>query len=234
MYNQGALPKRMLSVVFVLFVALPVFAQVSETPRIRLKQTSTIHPNGDIDTTADIIFSTRMYTQIKSLVSNTSVLARELGITGQGEEMKDLKAQYDDGRHAIKVTATILGGMKNRGKEWIAKFMDPDTYEVIEQSPTTITLLTIRELDNGVLLIGTSHGDFPDGTRNLRWDASRGGVLCEMPPPPARKDGTVEPDMRIEVRPEPDRAASISAMAIRSSRNCGWPDRSSTTTARPR
>ncbi len=189
-------------VAVVLSVGGTARAQVGETPRIRYKQVSRILANGDAQISAELIFSTQMYTQLKSLVSNTSVLARELGIAGQVEEVKDLKCQYDDERHAIRMNMTVQGALKNRGREWISEITDPETYEVVAQDAASMVLLSIRQLDNGVLMVGTVRGEFPEGTRNLRFDPGRGGVLCEMPAVPAKKDGTVEADMQLQVRPE--------------------------------
>lgn len=178
------------------------WAQVSDTPRIRYKQVSKILSNGDAQVAAELVFSTQMYTQIKSMVTNTSVLVRELGIAGQVEEVKDIKCQYDDDRHAIKVNLTVLGALKNRGRDWISEITDPETYEVVAQDANSMVLLTIRQLDNGVLLIGTTRGEFPEGTKNLRFEPNRGGVLCELPAPPVKKDGTADADMQLQVRPE--------------------------------
>lgn len=193
---------RFLSVAIVLLVVVSAAAQISDTPKIRLKQVSKILPNGDIQITADMIFSTQMYTQLKSMIGNTSVLVRELGIAGQVEELENLRADYNDGRHAIHVTYTVLGGMKNRGREWMAEIMDPEYYEMVDEDPDAITLLAVRQMDNGTLLVGTVRGEFPEGTKNIRFDPGRGGVFCEMPAPTMKKDGMVDADMRLVVRPE--------------------------------
>ncbi len=194
---------RRIGLIVLFAVSGAAFAQVSDTPRLRWKQVSKVQPNGDIQLSADLTFSTQMYTQIKSMITNTAVLLREFGITGQADEIKDAKAEYDDNRHAVRISATVLGGMKNQGREWYAEILTPELYETVDQHAETLTLLAVNQLDTGVLVIGTVRAEFPPGTKNITFDAKRGGVFAEIPPPaPVQGGGTVDADMRLQVRPE--------------------------------
>jgi len=193
---------RLLAVLVGLIAVLPAPAQIAETPKIRFKQVSRVQPTGDVHTSVDLIFSTKIYTQLRSEVSNTSLLLRELGITGQVAEMKDLKAEYDDARHSIKVSGIILGGMKNRGREWFGEIMEAEKYETVHVDASSIILMGLNQTDTGTIIVGTWRVEFPAGTRNIRFEPGRGGLLCEMPAPKVDKVGTAEVDMQIQVRKE--------------------------------
>jgi len=191
---------RVLALCVGLIVVLPVLAQIGETPKIRLKQVSQVQPTGDVHFTIDLTFSTRLYTQLRAEVANTSLLLRELGITGHVAEIKDLKAEYDDARHAIRVSGVIRGGMKNRGKEWFGEIVEADKYETIHTDASSIMLMGLNQMDNGTIIVGTWRIDFPAGTKNIRFEPQRGGLLCEMPSPRVDKTGTAEVDMQLQVR----------------------------------
>jgi len=193
---------RRLALAALLVVAAPVLAQVGEVQRIRFKQVCQVKPNGDVDMVNRLTFSVQLYTHIKKRVGNTAVLLRELGVTGHYIEVKDAKAEYDDARHAIRVRATLLGAMKNRGKDWFAPIETADKHEVLDADPDAITLLGVNQLDSNVLVVGTTRLNFPKGTRSIRFDPRRGGVLCQMPPPPSQPQGDVNVDMDVRVRPE--------------------------------
>jgi len=193
---------RLLAVLVGLIAVLPAPAQIDETPKIRLKQVSQVQPTGDIHSTIDLTFSTKFYTQIRGEVTNTSLLLRELGVTGHVAEMKNLKAEYDDARHAVRVSGTILGGMKNRGKEWFGEIMEADKYETVHADANSIILMGLNQMDNGTIIVGTWRIEFPAGTRNIRFEPGRGGLFCEMPAPKVDKLGTAEVDMQLQVRKE--------------------------------
>jgi hypothetical protein len=173
---------RLLALLVGLIMVLPALAQIAETPKIRLKQVSQVQSTGDVRSTIDLTFSTRLYTQLRSEVNNTSLLLRELGITGHVAEMKDLRAEYDDARHAIKVSGIILGGMKNRGKEWFGEIMEADKYETVHVDGNSIILMGLNQMDNGTIIVGTWRVEFPAGTRNIRFDPGRGGCSARCRP----------------------------------------------------
>jgi ABC-type sulfate transport system permease component len=70
---------RLLALLVGLIMVLPALAQIAETPKIRLKQVSQVQSTGDVRSTIDLTFSTRLYTQLRSEVNNTSLLLREFG-----------------------------------------------------------------------------------------------------------------------------------------------------------
>jgi len=185
-----------------LLVAARGFTQVDEVPRIRFKQVCQLKPNGDVVLTNELTFSVQMYTNLKKQITNTAVLLRQLGMTGQAAELKDAKAHYDDARHTVRVTGRVLGGLKNRGKEWLAEIAQPEQHELVDTDPDAITLLAVNQLDNGTLVIGSTRLEFPRGTEKIRFEPRRGGVLFEMPPPPSQAGGNVDVDMDIRVRRE--------------------------------
>ena len=193
---------RGVAFVVALVVAAGATAQMTETPKIRFRQIVKIRSNGDADIHNDLTFSTQMYTNIKKQITNTKLLLRELGIAGEATELVDPKVQYDDGNHAITVDAGSRGEIKNRGREWFVEYMGAENIEVVDTDPDAITLLAVNQLDTGVLVVGTSRVEFPSGSRNIRFDARRGGLFWEMPAPPSKPDGTVDPDVVIDVRPE--------------------------------
>ncbi len=185
-----------------LLLSALALAETEGTDRVRFKQVCRVKANGDVDITSDLIFSVRSYTQIRKTVANTSMLLRTLGVVGQYSEMKDVKAEFDDDRHAVRVTSTLLGGMKNRGKDWLGEIIDAEKYEVISTHPDSIVLLAASQTDAGALLVGTVRLEFPPGTQNVRFDAGRGGVLAEMPAPASQAQGNVDLDVNLAARPE--------------------------------
>jgi hypothetical protein len=192
----------LLALLMQLMVVLPTPAQMGETPKIRFQQISQVQSTGDIQTTIGLSFSTQFYTQLKSMVGNTSLLLRELGITGQVAEMKDLKAEYDDARNTIKVTGIILGGMKNRGREWFGEIMEADKYETVDVHANSIILMGFNQMDNGAIIVGTWRIEFPAGTKNIRFEPGKGGLFCEMPAPKVDKTGIADVDMQLQARKE--------------------------------
>jgi len=191
-----------LGLVMIVLGAVSAFAGSEESDRVRFKQVCRVKANGDVEITSDLIFSVRMYTQIRKTVANTSMLLRTFGVVGQFTEMKDTKADFDDDRHAVRVTNTLLGGMKNHGKDWLGEIIDAEKYEVVNTHPDSIILLAVSQTDAGALVVGTVRLEFPPGTQNIRFDRGRGGVLAEMPPPSSQPQGNVDLDMDIAVRPE--------------------------------
>lgn len=187
----------------------PTVAQIADTPRVRVKQVSTIKSNGDVDFTAEMTFSVQMYTQLKKMVTNTAVLLREFGFAGQTDEVRDAKAEYDDNRHAVKVKGTIVGALKNQGKEWMAPVLMPELYEVVDVHDNVMTLLAVNQMDSGPLLIGSVRGEFPPGTKNLTFDPKRGGVFAEMPPPAAAAQAGGSADARMEIHARPEIMACL-------------------------
>jgi hypothetical protein len=193
----------LLALLIGLIMVLPALAQTGGKAKINFKQMSKVEPTGDIYTVVDLNFSTQLYTQLKSMVSNTNLLLRELGITGQVAEIKDFKAEYDDSRNTIRVRGNILGGMKNRGKEWFGEITDSDKYRVVDSHfSNAIILMALNQMDNGTILAGTWRIEFPVGTKNIRFDSREGGLFCEMPPPKVAKIGTADMSMRLQVRKE--------------------------------
>ena len=195
-------PYRCVLLAVGLLLAGSLFGQDEETRRIRFKQVCRIKANGDVGLVDEIVFSVRMYTQIKKMVTNTAMLLRQLGVTGHYTELKDVAAEYDDERHAVKVTGTLLGGMRNRGKDWLGEIENAESHEVLDVAPDAITLLAVNQLDDGALVVGTTRLEFPPGTKNIRFEAARGGVLCELPAPAPQPQGNLDADMDIQVRPE--------------------------------
>ena len=191
-----------LPVLVLLATAVPAMARRPETPRIRFKQLCRVKPNGDVDLRTELIFSVRMYSQLKGKVVNTALLLRELGMTGTPLEMKGTKVAFDDGRHAVVVTARALGGAKNRGKTWFIEIQRAEAHEVADTDPNAITLLCVDQMDTGVVLIGTMRTEFPEGTRDIRFDADRGGLTFAMPPPPSEPAGEADLDVAIQARKE--------------------------------
>jgi hypothetical protein len=193
----------LLSLMIVFITVFPVSAQNSEKPKINFKQMSQVESTGDIHTIIDLGFSTQLYTQLKSMVSNTTLLLRELGMTGQVAEIKNLKAEYNDARNSIRVTGNILGGMKNRGKEWFGEITDADKYQLVDSHfSNAIILMGLNQMDNGMIIAGTWRIEFPVGTKNIRFDPKEGGIFCEMPAPKAGKAGATDVSMQLQVRKE--------------------------------
>jgi hypothetical protein len=193
----------LLSLILMFVMVLPVSAQNSDKPKINFKQMSQVEYTGDIHTIIDLSFSTQLYTQLKSMVSNTSLLLRELGMTGQVAEIKNLRAEYNDSKNSVRVTGNILGGMKNRGKEWFGEITDADKYQLVDSHfSNAIILMGLNQMDNGMITAGTWRIEFPVGTKNIRFDPKEGGVFCEMPPPKTGKVGPVDVSMQLQVRKE--------------------------------
>ena len=192
---------RLGSILWVLLVALPALA-AQEPERIRFRQVAKVRPNGDAAIRNEITFSVRAYTSIRKATSNTKVLLRELGMAGAAAELINPKVEYDDAKATIRVDATTQGEAKNRGRDWFVEYTDPENVEVVDTDSETITLLVVNELDNGPIIIGTSRIEFPPGTTNIRFDASRRGLWFQLPPPSSQPQGNVEIDVQIDVRPE--------------------------------
>ena len=191
-----------LGLVLIFLGAACALAEMAESDRIRFKQVCRVKANGDVDIASDYIYSVRKYTQIRKTTVNTSMFLRTLDRVGQYFEMKDTKAEFDDGRNAVRVTYTLLGRMENHGKDWFGEILGAEEFEVISLHPDSIVLLAISQTDEGALLVGTVRLEFPPGTRNVRFDRERGGVLAEMPPPSSQPQGNVDVDVDLQVRPE--------------------------------
>lgn len=191
-----------LIIVILLAATAVTSAQITDVPRIRFKQICQVRANGDVDFANNLIFSLQTYTNLKKMVGNTQVLLRELGVSGQTDVIANARAEYDDSRNAIRVTGTIVGGVKNRGQSWFAEVWQAEDFEEVDMDPDAVTLLGIAQLDNGTLIVGTTRIEFPEGVTDIQFEPSRGGVSFRMPPVPAETEGPADVDMEIEVRPE--------------------------------
>ena len=195
------LRRASLSLLFLL-AAPAAMAQFKDVPRIRFKQRCKVKANGDVEMASELVLAVPLYTNIKKRIRNTRVLLRELGVAGHYVEIKDADAQYDDASHSIKAKATLLGYMRNHGKEWSGTIEEADKHEVLDVDPDAITLLGVNPLDSGILVVGTTRIEFPPGTTKIRFDRERGCVLCEMPPPATAPGGRIDPAIETRVRPE--------------------------------
>ena len=54
---------------------------------------------------------------------------------------------------------------------------------------TAEAMIAVNQLDTGVLIIGTSRVEFPYGSKSIRFDARRGGLFWEAPPPASKPAG---------------------------------------------
>ena len=191
-------------VIAVVLQVAPASAQVNEVPRIRFKQVNKVYPNGDVDLSNELTFSLEMYNELKKAVPNTTMLLRELGMTGHADEVRDMVADFDDNRRAVRASCKLLGGFKNQGRRWMAELLQPDIYEVVDTDPEAVTLLAVDQLDNGTLVVGTVRTEFPEGTKSIEWDARRGGLTAELPADRIKSDADAIPDvdMRIDARDE--------------------------------
>ncbi|MFP4055718.1 MAG: hypothetical protein ACLF0G_02495 [Candidatus Brocadiia bacterium] len=109
----------------VLVVLVPVAGAVGgEVPRIRFRQLCRVRRNGDIEMVNTFTLPVQHYTRLRQEVSNTALLLRELGVGGQVHEFEAARATYDDAAHAIRLTATMRGGLKHRGSHWFAEIVD--------------------------------------------------------------------------------------------------------------
>ncbi len=189
------------SILLAVIVSLPALA-AQEPERVRFRQVARVQPNGEAIVRDEIAFSVRAYTSIRKAISNTKVLLRELGMAGAAAELINPKVEYDDAHATIRVSATTQGEVKNRGRDWFVEYTDLENVEVVDSDSESMTLLTVNELDNGPLIIGTARIEFPPGTTNIRFDAGRRGLWFQLPPPPSQPQGNVDLGVHIDVRPE--------------------------------
>ncbi len=194
--------RRRFSLVVVLLLGAAVGlaqTQLSEVPRVQIKQVAKVQPNGDIVFTNELTFPLRIYNNLRSSVGSTAMLLRAFGVSGEIAELKDARADYDDGAHAVKLSATILGACKNQGKEWFWEVPDANEYTVADAHDQVVTLQVARQLDVGLLLAGTMRIEVPAGATPT-FDPKRNGLFVQMPPPPSETPGTVALDLRMDVR----------------------------------
>jgi len=180
--------------------ALPATAEDEE--RQRVTQDGVVRANGDIELTHTVRLPLRSYNTLKRQVKNTQMLLRRLGVHGQADIYKDARAEYDDEAHSVRVTATVVGGMRNAGKRWWTPVANPENQEVLDLEERRITLLSVIEQDGQADQLVTTRLRFPEGTRGLRWNAKRGRVECELPAVPSDPAGAVDLVADVEVRDE--------------------------------
>lgn len=177
-------------------------AVAEEGPRRRVIQEGAVLRNGDIEMVHTIRLPLRDYTALKHQSRNSELLLRKLGIYGQAAVFRHARVAFDDGARSLTLHVVMVGAMKNRGARWFTPITNGENQEVLALDDRSITLLSVNRLDGGGLETVTTKLTFPEGTRGLRFDAKRGRVVCEMPPPTANPKG--HPDVRTDVALHPE------------------------------
>ena len=195
-----AIRGKMASGVAVFLGVLLVSAAVAdEQPEVMQgRQDAVVRPWGDADSALVITPSLATYTKIKQATPNPYVLYRMLSSGRAKWEMRNLKAEYDDATHSLKVAGTMAGAAVCRNGSWRLEVEPTD--KLLMAAGTKVALTSVMSLPDGETFTANSVYELPAGATDIRLDGDTHSLVYKMDYEKHAGASNVECQLRVKAR----------------------------------
>ena len=186
------------TILVVAALAAPL-AQAQMAPRnnvLRENDTMVVDEKGDAQFTGRIVFPTeRAYSTIKSNFPNPNVLVRDLlGSTGK-VSLKDSNVNYEDGKHALSVSTTMLGAAVNQRNKW--KIDAGKGSELLHVDGRNCVMMNVTTKD-GMVLVDSAKIQLPATAKNIKSDRETGYLTYELAHEPIKGEVGIDVILRVD------------------------------------
>jgi hypothetical protein len=163
---------------------------------VRIGADVDVKPTGDLTAKLRIRFHASDYDRVKQGTPDAKKFLQDMAPARADYQLAPgAKSTYDDAAHSIVITATELGGAKNRGEgRWETKLEEgmEVAKEPVAGTPRPVVVLSWKgEWDNGVKFAGRQTVSLPVGAKNSAYDPETRLLSWELPFQGGTGDGRI-------------------------------------------